>query len=61
MNFLADESFDFRLVRAMRAAGHDVSTVHELAPAATDQTVMRLAQNENRILLTEDKDFGWLV
>ena len=22
---------------------------------------MRLAENEHRILLTEDKDFGWLV
>ena len=61
VNFLADESFDFRLVRAMRAAGHHISTVRELAPAATDQVVMRLAENENRILLTEDKDFGWLV
>ena len=61
MNFLADESFDFRIVRAMRAAGHDVSSVYELAPAAMDQAVMRLAANENRILLTEDKDFGWLV
>ena len=61
MNFLADESFDFRIVRALRAAGHDVSAVCELAPAARDQAVMRLAENDHRILLTEDKDFGWLV
>ena len=61
MNFLADESFDFRLVRALQAAGHDVTTVSERAPAAEDATVMRLATSENRVLLTEDKDFGWLV
>lgn len=61
MNFLADESFDFRLVRALQAAGHDVITVSEHAPAADDVTVMRLAASKNRVLLTEDKDFGWLV
>ena len=26
-----------------------------------DKEVMELALTENRILLTEDKDFGWLV
>ena len=61
MRFLADESFDFRLVRALQAHGHDVITVSDHAPAADDATVMRLAVSENRVLLTEDKDFGWLV
>jgi hypothetical protein len=27
MRFLADESCDFRVVRALRAAGHDVTAV----------------------------------
>ena len=61
MDFLADESFDFRLVRALRAAGHDVTTVAEQAVGADDTTVMRLAVAGNRVLLTEDKDFGALV
>ncbi len=40
---------DFRLVRALRAADHDVSSVYESAPAATDQAVMRLAANRRRL------------
>ena len=61
MDFLADESFDFRLVRPLRAAGHDVLAVGEQASGSTDEAVMRLAAQSNRVLLTEDKDFGWLV
>ena len=61
MEFLADESFDFRLARALRTAGHDVTAVSEQAAGADDATVMRLAASGNRVLLTEDKDFGGLV
>lgn len=61
MRFLADESCDFIVVRALRAAGHDVSAVSEVSPGADDTTVIDLALEEKRILLTEDKDFGQLV
>ena len=33
----------------------------EIAPAAADADVLARAQRENRLLLTEDKDFGDLV
>lgn len=61
MRFLADESCDFAVVRILREAGHDVATVRDLARGATDNVVIDLAARENRILLTEDKDFGQLV
>jgi predicted nuclease of predicted toxin-antitoxin system len=61
VRFLADESCDFSVVRALRAAGHHVLAVAELASGSDDVTVMDLALRENRILLTEDKDFGQLV
>jgi predicted nuclease of predicted toxin-antitoxin system len=61
MRFLADESCDFAVVRALRSEGHDVVAVAELAPRASDQSVIDLAHRQNRILLTEDKDFGRLV
>lgn len=61
MRFLADESCDFTVVRALRAAGHDVVAVVEISPRAEDDTVIDLAAHEGRILLTEDKDFGQLV
>ena len=59
--FLADESCDFAVVRALRAANYDVVAVAETARGATDEHVISLALGERRILLTEDKDFGQLV
>jgi predicted nuclease of predicted toxin-antitoxin system len=60
MRFLADESCDFAVVRALRAAG-DVLCISESTPRAEDAEVIGLALHEERILLTEDKDFGRLV
>jgi predicted nuclease of predicted toxin-antitoxin system len=61
MRFLADESCDFRVVRALRAAGHDVMAVMEFASGAADDTVIELAVREDRTFITEDRDFGQLV
>ena len=56
--FFADESCDFIVVRTLRAAGYDVLAVSEKFASASDQEVLKLAVEEKRILLTEDKDFG---
>ena len=61
MRFLADEGCDFSIVRAIRAAGHDVVAIREFAPGVPDEHVIRLAVADQRILLTEDRDFGRLV
>jgi len=61
MRFLADESCDFAVVRALRLDGHDVLAVSEFQQRSLDQEVMELALAESRLLLTEDKDFGRLV
>ena len=61
MRFLADESCDFGVVRALRAAGHDVSAVVDVSPGADDEQVLTIAGTESRVLLTEDKDFGLLA
>lgn len=59
--FLADESCDFAIVRAMRIAGYDVTAIAETTPGASDQVVIALAGAAQRVLLTEDTDFGELV
>lgn len=41
--------------------GHDVSSVAERDPRASDVEVLATAVEEGRILITEDKDFGELV
>lgn len=63
MNFLADEGCAGPVIRALRKAGHDVIAIAiaEVAAGATDQQVLDRALNENRVLITEDRDFGNLV
>jgi predicted nuclease of predicted toxin-antitoxin system len=61
MRFLADENFPGEAVAVLRAAGHDVSWIGESSSGANDKHVLALAENENRILLTFDKDFGELA
>jgi predicted nuclease of predicted toxin-antitoxin system len=61
LNFLADESCDFGVVRALRNNGHDVLAVCEFAKRMQDSEVIDLSTREGRILITEDKDFGQLV
>ena len=61
MHFLADESCDFAVVRALKRAGFDVLCISESTPRAEDLEVIGIALREERILLTEDKDFGRLV
>jgi predicted nuclease of predicted toxin-antitoxin system len=61
MNFLADESCAGPVIRALREAGHDVVAVVEVAKGATDEQVLERALNDQRVLITEDRDFGELV
>lgn len=61
MRFLADEGCDLSVVRTLRDAGHDVVTVQDIASGSSDEQVIRFALDENRTLITEDKDFGQLV
>jgi hypothetical protein len=58
LSFLADESCDFSVIRALRAVGYSVKSVAEISPSLPDEAVLELAVAENRLLITEDKDFG---
>ncbi len=61
MRFLADESCDMAVVRALRTKGHDVMLVRDREAGMSDASVARMAQHERRVVLTEDKDFGQLA
>ncbi len=61
MRFLADESCDFAIVKALRKAGHDVKAISEMSPGISDEEVAMQSISEMRILVTEDKDFGQMV
>src|SRR2546421_1037738 len=62
MKFLLDESVEYRLLSYLHQGGHDVTTIDYDYPAGLqDQVVLALAMHEQRILLTNDKDFGELI
>ncbi len=58
MKFLVDECAGRALAAWLRGGGHDVLSVREQAPGSDDESVLRRAKAEQRILITLDKDFG---
>ena len=61
MKFLADEGIDRSIVNELRALGFDVFYVIEDVRSLDDDILLQIARDENRILITRDKDFGELV
>jgi len=61
MKFIFDESCDESLVEHMRKEGHDANYIKEMKPGAPDTEVLLMTKKDERILVTEDKDFGELV
>lgn len=62
MRFLVDEGLPVRLGSYLNAAGHDAKAVGRDYPfALADHVILELAVAEQRIVLTNDKDFGDLI
>jgi len=61
VRFLADENLEGAIVTWLRSEGHNVYWAAEEAPAATDVQLLSLARSEERVLVTNDVDFGELV
>jgi predicted nuclease of predicted toxin-antitoxin system len=61
MRLLADENIPLDTVRALRDAGHDVYCATESGPGAPDLAHIERAINEDRVILTFDRDFGELA
>jgi predicted nuclease of predicted toxin-antitoxin system len=61
MRIIADENFPRAAVEALRQRGHDVFWVHTDMPGAPDDAVIAKAAADQRLLVTQDKDFGHLV
>jgi len=59
--FLAKENTPREAVLAARALGHDIGWIVEIHPGASDDTVLQMAQEQSRVLVTFDKDFGEMV
>ncbi|SRR5438445_3898414 len=61
LKLLADENIAHDLVQWLRDQGCDVLHASESLTQEADQVLLQTAKAEERLLLTEDKDFGELV
>jgi predicted nuclease of predicted toxin-antitoxin system len=62
MKFLLDENAELRIATFLKQAGHDVTSIIEDYPRSiSDEQVLAIARAEDRILITNDRDFGELI
>ncbi|MBZ0169685.1 hypothetical protein MELA_01131 [Candidatus Methylomirabilis lanthanidiphila] len=59
--FITDVNVEKGVVDFLRDEGYDVKWVADLDVAMSDQRLLDLANKEQRILVTNDKDFGELT
>jgi predicted nuclease of predicted toxin-antitoxin system len=62
MKFLADQDVYSVTVGYLRSRGYDIITASEIGLSkAADRELLKRAQEDNRIFITRDRDFGSLV
>lgn len=61
MRFLVDECTGPGVARWLKENGHDVFSVYDQARGEEDRSLIDIANREERVLITNDKDFGELV
>jgi predicted nuclease of predicted toxin-antitoxin system len=61
LGFLCDENISRDLGHVARSEGFDVSFLIDFSRGEADETVLARALREDRILVTEDADFGRLI
>jgi predicted nuclease of predicted toxin-antitoxin system len=61
MKFLVDESVGIEVSLKLKQMSFDtISVIHSMR-GANDEEIIRRAIDENRVIITNDKDFGWLA
>ncbi len=61
MKWLADANVEVAIVEWLRTCNHDVLWAAEMSPSTPDSCLLATAKEEERILLTHDRDFGEMV
>lgn len=61
IKLLIDESAGLKLKKRLSKIGIDAVSIIEINKGAKDREILKLANQEGRIIVTNDKDFGELV
>ena len=61
MRFLADLNIESQVIRRLREKNHDVRSAAEDFVGAPDEIVLAASTSQNRVLITNDKDFAELA
>jgi predicted nuclease of predicted toxin-antitoxin system len=61
VRFFVDECIGASLVTELRNRGHDVVWAQDNHATLPDVQILAFATRENRVVITEDRDFGTLV
>jgi predicted nuclease of predicted toxin-antitoxin system len=61
VRFFADENVAQSIVEWLRKQKHDIRSASEEEPGEDDSVWLKEAQDDERIILTSDKDFGELI
>ncbi len=61
MQLLANENFPLVSVQLLRQAGYEIASITEDSPGIEDPEVLARAVDEQRIILTFDRDYGELI
>ncbi len=61
LKFIVDVGVSNKVEKWLAAQGFDVINVRDIDPRLPDYEIIKIASNENRMVITMDKDFGELV
>ena len=61
MKLLANENFPYKSIYYLRSKGYDVCSIGIDNPSIKDSEIMLIAINEERTILTFDRDYGELI
>ena len=61
MRFLADENIPRASVTNLQQSGYDLQWIADFSPGISDEQILLIAQEQDRIIITFDRDFGELL
>ncbi len=61
IRLLADENFPLASIEVLEAKNYDVLSIAKIHSGITDSEIIKLANHEERLILTFDRDFGQLI